>query len=407
VFSDSTADETFVGSWRAHQIVSEILSSSHAEQDRIIRVTCGDDALLRSRVLRIISSIEGATSDIASEVASPPDTFKSTESALSAQRGFSGLVMIRKVEFSATRETWLASWRDDPSSRVLLHVFTRKSDSFETVVAGFHTRANSHLEHLVAHGLTPGGRAYFVVNVVNGVPIQEYLTIFSTSACQRKELFECVRDAVDRANHAGLHHQNLTRNSILISEIDGKPFPTLVGLGLHSLSFEGGVGDLDCDRVAVKQILEDLEAEFGRTTAPVFASIMSCPIFECVSGLGEGSIGSRLLSASSNTIIRQTILGVILMIVMSLSFLFTEFGETSESVTDQFSEEFALDLEKQNGLLGSEGTRLEGDMADSHALVEQGTSRTHSANQKQGTASTRMTIERQSASPGGGELGVR
>ena len=146
--SGSSSDGTFVGSWRAHQIVAEILSSPQAEQNQIIEVACGEDAVLRSRVMRMIASIESATGDRSSEF--------STSDSL---HGTGDLVVRRKLECSATRETWTGHPRDDSSSDLLIHIFSTRSDCLETTVAGFETCQGQSIEQLVSHGKPFGRRA--------------------------------------------------------------------------------------------------------------------------------------------------------------------------------------------------------------------------------------------------------
>ena len=203
--------------------------------------------------MRMIASVEVAAGDIPSE-------FQSSDSL----HGTGNLVLRRKLECSATRETWSGHLRDDPSSELLVHIFPTRSHFFEATVSAFESYDGPSIEQLVMHGSTPGGRVFLAFNRVNGVSIHQYLAIFATSSGQRRELFDRVHGTITRANAAGLRHDSLTPDSIMISEIDGKPYPTIVGLGLQRLSFPGRFASDDADGLVIDRIIHDLETKFRR-----------------------------------------------------------------------------------------------------------------------------------------------
>ena len=330
VLSGSPSDRAFVGSWRAHQIVAEILSSPQAEQEQIIEVACGDDDSLRSRVRRMIASLDGGTKGVSLQPASSDSL-----------HGTGDLVFSRKIEFSATRETWAGHTRDNRSSPLLIHVFSGKNESFDSVIAGFETSQNSSLEKLVAHGVTPGGRAFVAFNQVNGVPIHEYLDIFTTSSTQRRDLFDRVRDAILVANEAGLHHGALVKESIVISEIDGKPFPTIVGLGLQSLAFSGLSNSTETDLVVVEEILKKLEEKFGVSGVLLGRAQLSAAAFGTTPrfSFGDGIVQTVLpimesvITPISRILTRQAMLGLTFFSLLILTCLGIDSGQIVQSTT--------------------------------------------------------------------------
>lgn len=405
VSSGPTLDGTFVGSWRAHKIVAEVLSSPCAEQDRIIQVACGADPVLLSRVLRIISSIEGANKGIASESVSRREGLDSRQLSSFFPHGTGSLLITRKVEFSATRKTWLGHWRDDPASRVLIHILSRKRESFDGVISGFQACNNSSLEQLVAHGMTRKGRAFVAFNLVNGVPIHEYLEIFTTSSFQRAELFDRIRAAVIQANHAGLHHENLTRNSIMISEIDGKPFPTLVGLGLRSLSFDSGLMQPGGDQLALERILEDLEGDFGQSGLPVLGFMMSGSVFR--SRRAEACWTSQVPLACSSHLALKALLVALLLVTLFLSTLLGGSDVVFMPATDGAAPEGSVILQGWQDRLRPEFISVDGEDFGSGFDVGQIDFTGDDFVQEQENLSSRMILERKTTSLVGGQLGVR
>ena len=397
--SGSTSDMAFVGSWRAHQIVAEILSSPQAEQSRIIEVACGADDLLRSRVVRMIASIESATRDETSDFVTPDDP-----------HGTGDLIVSRKVEVSATRETWLGYRRDSRDSRVLIHIFSRRNESFDGVVAGFKACGNPSLENLVQHGMTPGGRAFIAFNRVNGVPIHQYLGIFTTSSLQRGRLFDRVREAVRDANDAGLHHENLTRDSILISEIDGKPFPVIVGMGLQSLSFCASLESSECDRIQVERIVDELESDFDRhetLTGGALVTGLGLHGGACFEGGSASTVLPRAVLASFSNISRQSILGAVLFVTMLLSYLcISSFPVVTSSAGSPTSDSFTRGAKSQGDAHAIRGAAEVSTVEEFEAASQQTSDGIGSWGVRE-NASLRMTGERRSASAGGGDLSTR
>ena len=405
--SGSSSDVTFVGSWRTHQIVAEILSSPAAEQNRIIEVACGNDQSLRSRVKRMLASMEGATADPSFELA-PSDSL----------HGTGDLVLSRKIMFSATRETWAGHRRDDCSSRVLIHVFPSKNSSFDSVVSAFESCQNISLEQLVSHGVTPGCRAFVAFNRVNGVPINQYLSIFTTSSDQRAELFDRIRHAIVCANDAGLHHEALTSDSIMISEIDGKPLPTIVGLGLHRLAFSGVSSAPESDLLVAERILKELEQDFGTHAVSGGGALLACaplgvmpvpgvvrPFFS-----GNSSPFETFLSMMRGVVehvTRQSVLGLTLLSLMVLTYLCSDFEESLADGSHRAVSAVTsstLDVQVGSDPIAS----MPGGGSIDPAAVEHPFVPEKPVSKRDGEIATlRMTPERQSASSGGADFGVR
>ena len=401
--SGSTSNAAFVGSWRTHQIVAEILSSPQAEQEQIIEVACGDDEPLRTRVRRMIASLDGGAKDISSLQPASSDSL----------HGTGDLVVSRKIEFSATRETWVGHSRDNRLATVLIHVFPRKNESFDSVIAGFENSKNSSLEKLVAHGVTPGGRAFVAFNLVNGVPIDEYLDIFTTSSFQRGELFDRVRDAILVANDAGLHHGALVKESIVISEIDGKPFPIIVGLGLRSLAFSGLSKPTDTDPIVVERILKKLEEKFGRPAALFGGAQLSTAALVCTPRLGFGDGIARTFEPMNRLmgcgLTRQAMLGLMLCSVLILTYLCIDVSQILQSSTTRLPNAGSpIAHEIQNGpaqetlASGSVRVDLEGE-GEGEGIISQGPT----SKDVQNGATHRITPQRRPASGGTGTLQAR
>ncbi|MHC4997376.1 MAG: serine/threonine protein kinase, partial [Planctomycetota bacterium] len=81
-------------------------------------------------------------------------------------------------------------------------------------------------------GATDTGRPYFVMELVNGVPITEYCKAHNLSTRDRLELFINVCSAVQHAHGKGIIHRDLKPSNVLISVQDDRPVPKVIDFGI-------------------------------------------------------------------------------------------------------------------------------------------------------------------------------
>ncbi len=81
-------------------------------------------------------------------------------------------------------------------------------------------------------GATENGRPYFVMELVQGVPITEYCDQCQLSTRERLELFVTVCQAVQHAHLKGIIHRDLKPTNVLVAMQDGKPAPKIIDFGV-------------------------------------------------------------------------------------------------------------------------------------------------------------------------------
>ena len=79
---------------------------------------------------------------------------------------------------------------------------------------------------------TDQGRSYFVMELVDGLPIHEYCDQYKLSKNGRVELFLRVCEAVHAVHKHGILHCDLKPDHILVKVVDGEPIPTLIDFGV-------------------------------------------------------------------------------------------------------------------------------------------------------------------------------
>ncbi len=81
-------------------------------------------------------------------------------------------------------------------------------------------------------GSTSSGRPYFVMELVDGIPVTEYCDRHRLRTRQRLELFSEICAAVQHAHQKGVIHRDIKPSNVLVSNVDGHPTPKVIDFGI-------------------------------------------------------------------------------------------------------------------------------------------------------------------------------
>jgi serine/threonine protein kinase len=81
-------------------------------------------------------------------------------------------------------------------------------------------------------GTTPGGLPYFVMELIDGVPLTKYCDDNRLTARQRLELFVQVCHAIQHAHQKGIIHRDIKPANILVTTYDGRAVPKVIDFGV-------------------------------------------------------------------------------------------------------------------------------------------------------------------------------
>jgi len=133
---------------------------------------------------------------------------------------------------------YLAQQKEPIRRKVALKVIKPGMDSAR-VIARFEAerQALALLDHpniaqIYDAGTTEGGRPYFVMECVKGLPITEYCDHHQLSIQDRLALFQQVCHAVQHAHQKGIIHRDLKPSNILVSVEQDKAVPKIIDFGV-------------------------------------------------------------------------------------------------------------------------------------------------------------------------------
>lgn len=146
--------------------------------------------------------------------------------------------LIRQIGEGGFGTVFLAEQCQPVKRLVALKVIKPGMDSRE-IIARFEAERqalalmeHAHIAKVHDAGTTEGGRPYFVMEWVNGVPITKYCDESNLAIWERVELFTDVCAAVQHAHQKGIIHRDLKPSNILISDHDGEAVVKVIDFGI-------------------------------------------------------------------------------------------------------------------------------------------------------------------------------
>ncbi len=133
---------------------------------------------------------------------------------------------------------YMAEQKQPIERRVALKIIKPGMDTRQ-VIARFEAeeQALAMMDHpniakVLDAGTTDSGRPYFVMELVNGIPVTQYCDEQHLTARERLELFIPICQAVQHAHQKGIIHRDIKPSNILIALYDGRPVPKVIDFGV-------------------------------------------------------------------------------------------------------------------------------------------------------------------------------
>ena len=135
-------------------------------------------------------------------------------------------------------EVWVAKQSKPVKRRVALKLIKAGMDTravldrFEQERQALAMMEHPNIARVFDGGITNSGDPFFVMELVNGLPLNKFADESTLSLNQRLDLFVSVCHAVQHAHQKGVVHRDLKPANILVTMVDGKPVPKVIDFGV-------------------------------------------------------------------------------------------------------------------------------------------------------------------------------
>lgn len=224
----------------AELFLSAIDIEDSIARDSFLNQHCGTDSILRERIERLLRAAR--TDDafletpVLQKTTSSPDRI--VYGQVSVGDSIGPYTLVDTLGEGGMGTVFLANQNAPVHRKVAIKVIKSGMDS-EQVLARFDTerQALSMMNHpniaqAFEAGTTDQGRPYFVMELVDGIPITRYCDEHRLDIQQRLELFIPLCDAVQHAHQKGIIHRDLKPSNVLVSEYEGRSIPKIIDFGI-------------------------------------------------------------------------------------------------------------------------------------------------------------------------------
>jgi serine/threonine protein kinase len=146
--------------------------------------------------------------------------------------------LVRLLGEGGMGAVYLAEQQRPIRRQVALKIIKPGMDSAQ-VVARFEAERQAltmmdhpHIAKVLDAGATANGRPFFVMELVQGVPMARYCNQHQLTVRRRLELFVLVCQAVQHAHLKGIIHRDLKPSNVLVALQDGRPVPRVIDFGV-------------------------------------------------------------------------------------------------------------------------------------------------------------------------------
>jgi eukaryotic-like serine/threonine-protein kinase len=221
------------GHWqKIKQIVGQALELSPSRRPSYLDNACGQDAGLRSEVDSLLSAHADA-----GDLSQSPWSEQGFDAALIGQ-SIGPYRLIKKLGEGGMGQVWLAEQISPVRRQVAIKLIRggmfdpQMLQRFQAERQSLALMDHPAIAKVFDAGATSQGQPYFVMEYVEGLPINRYCDVKKLSIGERLRLFLQLCDGVQHAHQKAIIHRDIKPANILVVEIDGKPTARIIDFGL-------------------------------------------------------------------------------------------------------------------------------------------------------------------------------
>jgi serine/threonine protein kinase/tetratricopeptide (TPR) repeat protein len=227
--SDHTTEQAIFGAAR--------LMPKGEQREAYLRDACGDNSPLRQRLDQLLTAFDQSPDFLESPVA--PWRTGAESSATEPPGATIGPYTILDVIGEGGMGVVYRAAQTEPVARqVALKIIKPGMDSraclarFEAERLALALMDHPHIAKVLDAGTTSNGRPYFVMELVQGIPITRYCDANQLCVKERMELAIPVCQAIQHAHQKGIVHRDIKPSNVLVTTYDGHPVPKVIDFGV-------------------------------------------------------------------------------------------------------------------------------------------------------------------------------
>jgi WD40 repeat protein/serine/threonine protein kinase len=222
---------------REKEIFEQALALSSPEaRAGFLQGACGTDTKLRSHIESLLRAHEAAGRFLVEKTSDDAPTVPMPEERVGIVIG--RYKLLQQIGEGGMGIVYMAEQTEPVRRRVALKIIKLGMDT-KQVVARFEAerQALAMMDHpniarVLDGGATEDGRPYFVMELVQGVPITEFCDKNKLPAQDRLELFIPVCQAIQSAHQKGVIHRDIKPSNVLVTLNNGEPVPKVIDFGI-------------------------------------------------------------------------------------------------------------------------------------------------------------------------------
>ena len=283
---------------RVQELFEAAAALASAARGALLDVECGDDLGLRREIEALIIAEQSAGDFLEVAVSTAArDAFAGSR----AGERVGAWRLVREMGSGGMGSVFLAERADGQfDQRAAVKLIKRGMDS-EQILSRFRAERQilAHLQHpdiarLLDGGMTEDGRPYFVMELVEGLPIDRYCSERGLDVDERLDLFQRVCRAVTHAHASLVVHRDLKPDNILVTE-DGDV--RLLDFGIGRLLADEREGGTRLTESGLKLMTpayaapEQVRGEPAGTSADVYS--LGVVLYELLTGARPYEVQTR------------------------------------------------------------------------------------------------------------------
>lgn len=212
-----------------------LLKTPEDARAALLDQACAGNTELRQRVEKLLQAHEAApqaaTEYQATASYASPDPAPGTVIA-------GRYTLVQKLGEGGMGEVWVAKQSEPLKRKVALKLIKAGMDSkpvvqrFEQERQALALMDHPNIAKVYDGGISEDRRPYFVMELVNGLPLCRFCDEARLSISDRLELFVAICHAVQHAHQKGIVHRDIKPSNILVAKLDDKPVPKVIDFGV-------------------------------------------------------------------------------------------------------------------------------------------------------------------------------